>query len=71
MTEPHGTGVVSTIFQLQPAVENIVPAQTFANPEPVGPLEAETARLRLIPETTSPEPADREPQTRANYYAEV
>jgi hypothetical protein len=46
MTEPHGMGVVFTIFHLQPAPANIAPSPSSVNPEPVAPLEAETARRR-------------------------
>jgi hypothetical protein len=45
-TEPHGIGVIFTIFQLQPAPANIARSPFSVSPESVAPLEAGSARKR-------------------------
>jgi len=44
--EPHGIGVVFTIFQLQPAPARVAPSPASVSLKSVIPLEAESARRR-------------------------
>jgi hypothetical protein len=45
-TEPHGIGVIFTIFQLQPAPADIASSPSSVSLKAVAPLEAESARRR-------------------------
>ena len=45
-TEPHGIGVIFTIFQLQPASPNLAVSPSSVSAESVAAVEAESARKR-------------------------